>query len=106
MRKTSSVRKIPRDQGLLMWEHTPYKGQCDYRVGDVKDMGKGNGTLNDKVSSLKVLSGARELYQHPEWRGRFVGFTKNTPELPSLIFDQVSSIRKVTGGYNPSCEII
>jgi len=105
VRDTSSIRKIRKDDGLVMWDHIYYRGQCEYRTGDVKDI-RTKGVLNDKASSLKVLSGSWELYQHPEWRGNCFVFTKDTPVLPSGILDQVSSIRKVRRRPNNLCKRI
>jgi len=100
VRKTSSIKRIPKNYGLVLWEHGGYNGECAYITKDQKSMNlEGDARhLNDKVSSLKVLSGGWELYQHPNKRGACWFFSENTSNVPSGILDQVSSIYKVVDG--------
>jgi len=112
----SSIR-IPTGETWEICEDINYGGRCREvtgRVGDLRDM-----ALNDQISSMRRVSGAPGfgnprsgrysandviVYTNPNYSGRSVEITGDTPDFRSIgLNDQVSSIQIPNGGRWEIC---
>lgn len=51
---------------VIVYEHVNFGGESLDATSDQPDVG-----LNDKISSIKVMSGTWRFYEYPNYRGRY-----------------------------------
>jgi hypothetical protein len=82
-------------QENVVFANPNYGNPHGWFVEDLSDM-RNNLPGNDVVSSLRVNPGCQvTLYEHSNYTGRSMGFTKNVPNLATYGFDNVTSSVKL-----------
>lgn len=97
----------------IVYQHAGYGGEPMQLTDSTPSFG---GRWNDRISSIRVISGDWTFYQHDDYRGEQVHVGRDTPELRKPWNDRISSARcndrghwQGDGdrwGYDRGCEAI
>lgn len=82
----------------IVYQHVRYGGESMRINGDMPSLG---GRWNDRISSIRVLSGDWTFYQHDDYRGERIHVGRNVPDVGGSWNDRISSARcNERGGWN------
>lgn len=85
-------------EAIILYSGSRFSGESIEVTGPIRYLRRTG--LNDRVSSLRVLSGTWQVCTHPDFRGRCEIFTGRAPRLSRLdLNDTISSIRPVRGRH-------
>ena len=79
----------------IVYQHVRYGGEPLRLTADTPSLG---GHWNDRISSIRVISGDWTFYQHDDYRGDQVQVGRDTPDVGRSWNDRISSARCNEGG--------